>query len=50
MLSRLDGERIDRHDIVLRMNHAPTVGYSKAVGARTDARIDCPPRVDAAHP
>ena len=33
------GREIDGHDIVLRFNNAPTVGYDAFVGSRSDVRI-----------
>ncbi|XP_070538924.1 beta-galactoside alpha-2,6-sialyltransferase 1-like [Ptychodera flava] len=36
--SRL-GEAIDNHDIVLRFNNAPTVGFEKDVGKKTTFRV-----------
>ncbi|CAG0914885.1 unnamed protein product [Notodromas monacha] len=36
--SRL-GRFIDSHELVLRFNHAPTIGFEQDVGSRTDVRI-----------
>lgn len=37
------GPEIDRHDIVIRFNLAPILGYESDVGSRTDIRmINCP--------
>jgi len=33
------GEIIDQHDVVMRCNQAPTAGFEKSVGSRTDVRI-----------
>ena len=33
------GRRIDKHDTVIRVNHAPVRGYEGDVGSRTDARV-----------
>ncbi len=33
------GSQIDSNDIVIRLNDAPTVGYERDVGSRTDVRI-----------
>lgn len=33
------GEFIDEHDIVMRFNHAPTIGYEVDVGSKTTIRI-----------
>jgi len=33
------GEEIDHHDYVIRFNRAPTSGFEKDVGSRTDLRI-----------
>jgi len=34
------GKEIDRHDIVIRFNHAITRGYEEYVGSKTDYRIN----------
>lgn len=39
LLKRELGAVIDRHDIVIRMNDAPTKGYHKHVGAKTTIRV-----------
>lgn len=37
------GTEIDAHDVVIRFNLAPTIGYEPDVGTRTDIRlINCP--------
>uniref|UniRef100_A0A8D8ESL9 Beta-galactoside alpha-2,6-sialyltransferase 1 n=1 Tax=Culex pipiens TaxID=7175 RepID=A0A8D8ESL9_CULPI len=33
------GSFIDGHDIVMRFNHAPTVGYEQDVGSKTSVRV-----------
>ena len=33
------GKIIDKHDFVIRCNQAPTTGYEKSVGSRTDIRV-----------
>ncbi|NXT91038.1 SIA7D sialyltransferase, partial [Anhinga rufa] len=39
MLGSRLGQNIDRHECVLRMNHAPTTGYEEDVGARSTVRV-----------
>ncbi|NWH68272.1 SIA7D sialyltransferase, partial [Geococcyx californianus] len=39
MLGSRLGETIDRHECVLRMNHAPTAGYEEDVGTRNTIRV-----------
>lgn len=39
LLSAPMGAEIDAHDVVLRFNFAPTVGYEKFVGTRTHLRM-----------
>lgn len=36
---RRDGAIIDKHDLVFRVNHAPTKGYEAHVGNRTDYHV-----------
>ena len=33
------GKEIDAHDVVLRLNNAPTIGYERFVGSRTTHRL-----------
>jgi len=33
------GDEIDRHKVVVRINHAPTIGFEHIVGSRTTVRI-----------
>jgi hypothetical protein len=33
------GEEVDKHDVVIRFNHAPTKGYEKYVGSKTTLRL-----------
>ena len=39
MLLRESGREIDAHDVVLRLNNAPTIGYERFVGSRTTHRL-----------
>ncbi|NXQ61626.1 SIA7D sialyltransferase, partial [Anthoscopus minutus] len=39
MLGSQLGQAIDKQDCVLRMNHAPTAGYERDVGARSTIRV-----------
>lgn len=39
VLTKEWGEEIDKSDIVVRFNHAPTEGYEKYVGSKTTLRI-----------
>ena len=39
LLKKNYGGFIDSHDIVIRMNEAPTKGYEKYVGSKTDIRF-----------
>ena len=39
LLKRSDGNLIDSHDIVIRCNNAPTLGYEDHVGSKTDGRV-----------
>ena len=34
-----DGEEIDDHDVVMRLNNAPTVGFERWVGSKTTHRV-----------
>jgi len=33
------GKEIDKYDIIIRFNHAPTIGYEKYVGSKTTLRL-----------
>ena len=39
MLLRESGAEIDEHDVVLRLNNAPTIGFAKWVGSKTTHRL-----------
>jgi hypothetical protein len=39
LLNQRYGELIDSHDIIIRSNQAPSIGYESHVGSRTDIRI-----------
>lgn len=39
MLLRESGSEIDGHDVVLRLNNAPTVGFERWVGSKTHLRL-----------
>jgi hypothetical protein len=39
LTNALTGAEIDGHDVVLRFNFAPTVGYERYVGAQTHLRM-----------
>jgi hypothetical protein len=39
MNDHLHGGEIDAHDVVIRFNFAPTVGYERRVGRRTTVRV-----------
>ncbi|GJP45229.1 hypothetical protein CLOM_g4646 [Closterium sp. NIES-68] len=42
LLLREDGEEIDKHDMVMRFNTAPTKGYERQVGKKTTFRLSVP--------
>jgi len=39
MLLRTDGAEIDAHDVVMRLNNAPTMGFEPFVGSKTTHRL-----------
>ena len=43
MLTQEFGREIDKHDTVIRMNNAPTIGYERFVGSKSSVRISFPP-------
>jgi len=44
------GREIDGHDLVFRMNDAPTAGFEQDVGARTDFRVSIPEALHVGSP
>lgn len=48
LLARRDGAAIDSHDVIIRMNNAPWLGYEAHAGSRTTVRLLNSPRDIAA--